>query len=193
MLLNCGVVAGRGRERCTRPSPGRPAAGTALSQRRSPALPRPGGFLPLHPPPGRLPRRAWPILGLLRAMPPPHAHLASDLRPWLLRGLWTWWPGRLLLLLVSSVLCICPTPRAEQPGRGLCVCPTSACPMLSQVVPGWQPRHRPARPGVWWTVPPQHPIPAHPRGPGPSPPTPGALAGRGWGAWVPLVLPESGA
>lgn len=40
----------------------------------------------------------------------PHAHLASGLRPWLLRGLWTWWPGRLLLPLVSSVLCVCPTP-----------------------------------------------------------------------------------
>lgn len=50
---------------------GWPAAGTAVTSRRSPALPRPWGSLPLHPPPGRLPCRAWPVPGLARATPPP--------------------------------------------------------------------------------------------------------------------------
>ena len=183
--------AGRGRERCTRPSPGRPAAGTALSRRPSPALPRPGGFLPLHPPLGRLRRRAWPIPGLLRAIPPPctlgfrSPPLAS--------------PGSLDLVawpppapLVSSVLCVCPTHRAEQPGGAVCLSRLS----MSHVVPGcpWlAARTPPSPPRGRWTVPPSIRSLPTPEGPGPSPPTPGALAGWGWGAWVPLVLPESGA
>lgn len=46
---------------------------------------------------------------------------------------------------------------------------------MSQVVPGWQPGHRPAHPGGWWTVPHQDPIPARPRGPWP-------LPNLGWGS-----------
>ena len=76
----------------------------------------------------------------------PHAHLASGLCPWLLWGLWTWWPGRLLLLSCPRSCASAPPPELSSLG-GLCVCPASACPRLSLVVPGWQPGHRPARPG----------------------------------------------
>ena len=94
--------------------------------------------------------------------------------------------------LVSSVLCVCPTPRAEQPGGAVCLSRLS----MSQVVPGcpWlAARTPPSPPRGRWTVPPSIRSLPTPEGPGPSPPTPGALAGWGWGAWVPLVLPESGA
>lgn len=95
-------------ERGTRPGPGRPGAGTALPPRHSPALPRPGGFLLCTHLRAICPAQLGPSLGSSGPFPP-DALLASGLRAGFSGGLWTPWPGLLLLPLVSSVLCVCPT------------------------------------------------------------------------------------
>ena len=100
---------GGGRARGTRPGPGQPGAGTALPPQRSPALPRPGGLLLCTHLRAVCPAQLGPSLGSSGPFPL-DAHLASGLCPGFSGGLWTPWPGLLLLPLVSSVLCVCPTP-----------------------------------------------------------------------------------
>lgn len=185
----CWEERGRGGN-CTRPGPGGQRLGRP--QPHGAVLPCPGPGDPCLSTHLRAVCPAEPGLSLGSPWPPPPRTWLQVSAPGFSGVSGPGGLGASCFPLVSSDSVCLPHPMSwADLGGGRVSAPTSACPGC----PWWAARTPPSPPRGVVDCPHQDPIPAGPRGPLASPhPRLGALEGRGVReAWVPLVLPESGA